>query len=759
MRRLLIAAAGFTAAAALANYVLSVPGRLLSALLCAGLMLMALLLKGSTRRRALIFCAFAALGFSWSALHYRLAIAPAETLAGQNARVRAVVTDYAAQDGDYASVPVKLSQEGYPKTRTLVDGYGVDLSRLRPGDVIDAPLRFFSAGIRRGEKTDTWYAQGIFLRAQLEASPKVVGRQDFSWIYFPKELAKGLKEAVWAAFPRDVSGFLVALMLGDTSEIRADGALYSALVMSGIYHIVSVSGMHVSFVTAFVLLFAKRKRRASLAAIPLLVLLALVTGCGPAVVRAVVMQTLLLLAPVFRRQEDAPTSLAAALLLLLVLNPCAVMGVSLQLSFAAMAGLIAVAAPLYRKLSAKGKRNLVSRLQNAVAGTLAATLGASVFTIPLSALYFGTVSLLGALTNLLTLWAVSVLFLAGFAICGVYALFPALAAVPGAAAAVLARYVIAVARLVAGLPYAVLYTQSPYVLGWLVFTYLTVGVSLYLRYKKKKIRLIVPISAVLLGLCVCLFLSARLPGDFRVTVLDVGQGQCVVFMTKDSVVITDCGGNDYPTAGDEAADYLQSLGRRRVDALVFTHLDADHMNGAVQLMTRMRVTKLYYYEGSGVNAEALKNIQEAAKAYGVQVQRVKTPRSLTVGSMKFRLLPIGTEMAVRARCAGFSALVMGDLDARAEEELVATGQIWRTDLLVAGHHGSKYSSSEALLEAVSPGLAVISVGYNTYGHPAGEALARLEETRAEIYRTDRDGNVTVTVWEEGKHGGTRVKIE
>ena len=227
---------------------------------------------------------------------------------------------------------------------------------------------------------------------------------------------------------------------------------------------------------------------------------------------------------------------------------------------------------------------------------------------------------------------------------------------------------------------------------------------------------------------VLVFLGGWLPRqeDFRLAVLDVGQGQSLVLSSRGQTLVIDCGGRTGQSAADRAAEYLLSQNLYRVDALALTHFDEDHAGGAQYLLSRVKAQTLLLPEG-------------------------KEDRVIPFGAGTLRLFPYTggnsrqeNSMAILFESENCVILVTGDLDQAGERRLVREGKIPRADILVVGHHGSKNAASEELLEAARPKVAVISVGAdNPFGHPHQEALDRLERAGAAVFRTDQSGTIVI----------------
>ena len=300
-------------------------------------------------------------------------------------------------------------------------------------------------------------------------------------------------------------------------------------------------------------------------------------------------------------------------------------------------------------------------------------------------------------------------------------------------------------------PLAAVPLDSVYLRGWLILLYtMLILWAILRRGPGRSIRPVIPLCAGVLSLCAALMCGAaelRLAG-LTLSVLDVGQGQSVALFSQGRAALVDCGGSGWDNSGDVAADYFQSRGVTRLDALILTHFHADHTNGVEQLLERMEVELLIAPDVEEESPERQALLSEA-EAHGTQVLLLDENAQLTLGQTDIQIYrPMGDGggneegLSLLASTDTFDALLTGDMNTVLEERLVKYGALPDVDVLIAGHHGSKYASSERLLEAVRPEYAVLSVGYNSYGHPAPETLARLEAAGCAIYRTDWMGIIT-----------------
>lgn len=756
-----LAAAGFAFAAgiALAHYILPVTWMYYAAAACSLPLLLGLIfLKERRRAYCAIACAAAAIGLAWYGVYAGAYLGPAESFAGTTQTVTVRVDSYPYRDGSYASVSATLAEDGYPRLGVSVSDYTGTLPDFRPGDLAVLELEFTDAMERYGEPTDRYAARGVHLRAYF-VSCSEVGRDWKSALYFPQELARIVGESISSCFSEDVRDYMLALLIGDTRGVYDDYELDNALSATGTAHVISVSGMHLSFLYSSVAMLAG-KRRAAFIGAPLIVLFTFMAGCSSAIVRACVMLLLNMAAPLLRRESDGLTSLAFALIILLAANPLSIASASLQLSFASMLGLVTVAPALHarltRKFKPKGKG--AAKLRETLIASLSSSIGAIVFTTPIVAVLFGYVSLISPLANLLTLWAVSLAFSAGFAAAVIGAIVPLLGAAIAWLAAWPARYFILIIELLARIPFAAVYTADRAIVWWLVFTY-AVFICAFAFRRGKPVRIMIPAlcsAAVLLTALISA--HAGIVREKCVTVLDVGQGESVALLSGESAVIVDCGGvGSWDDAGDTAGEYLLGRGRRSIDALVLTHLHSDHANGAARLISRIDVGTLYIPADSDDSDGQLTEILASAKRRGTEVVTVGDENLyVELPGMDLTLLaPVGSEdynergIVALASIGGYDAVITGDAGSGVERILAGNGLLPKSDLLVAGHHGSRYSNSFALIDAVKPETVVVSVGYNSYGHPTKEAMFRLSSGGAQVYRTDKNGDVTIRIDDDG----------
>ena len=576
MRRLAAFTASFALGIYLAQYLLPAEHLFPLAAGCFAAACLALLLPGLWRKRALLIGTGLALALGWNWLYGFAVRDPLVGLSGRSGTASMALLEYAVPTDYGAKVTVKL--EGYPLGKVVYYG-GEDLLDLRPGQTVTAQVKFQDAARLREDTITNFTSQGVFLLAYQRGEDAVYGEGSAgSPRWWPARAARAMQDHVAELFDGDEAAFLSAILTGDTSGLSEEAR--SDLSEAGLSHILAVSGMHCGFLLTLILLVTGRHRRRLLAALalPILVFYTILTGASPSVVRACIMVLFVLAAPLFQRDSDPPTTLSAALFLILLANPFAAASISLQLSFGAMAGLLWLTPKIQDLLLGEKSRGRVYRL---LASSLSATVGAMAFTVPLCAVYFGSLVLISPVSNLLCLTASSAVFMLGLLAVLASFLWLPLGAVIGFLPALLTKYILWTSGVLASLPYHAVYLTNPYLKYWLVFLYGLFAAAYFLRPRaRRKYAVATVLAAMSLAVTVWLGAPHYTRSGLDAYVLDVGQGESVLLSSGGQFALVDCGSrNSWYDAGGIAADHLATMGCGTLDYLILTHYDYDHVSG------------------------------------------------------------------------------------------------------------------------------------------------------------------------------------
>lgn len=703
-------------------------------------------------RRGLLILLPLAVSLAYFAGYDHLVRQPIEDRCGAASDFTATVCDWPQATERGAKITVEL--EGYHRARAVLYGEA-ELLAARPGDTVTGTAQWQSAVHFDSDDVTHFNARGVYALLYGREDVRLSAGDGDALRWLPQRAGKAFREKVAAIWDdARVSGFLTAELTGDKSAM--DDGDYLAMQETGLAHLFAVSGLHCAFlVTLLALLISRRQRLLCAVTIPLLLFYMVMVGMSPSVVRACIMQIFLLIAPLFRRGSDPLTSLAAALLVILLCNPFAAASVSLQLSFSATLGMVLLSPRLYKLLTGwyKGKCRLLRTALCFVAANLSATLSAVVFTAPLTAWYFRIFVLVAPLSSLLAVPAAGWSFMAAFVTALLGFVWLPLASLLGWISWVLVRYILWIANGMMSWRYHAVYFTNPYLIYWLLFLYAAFIGCAATPDGKRKYLLASALSVLTLTAAIWVNRQDYQYGVLTALTLDVGQGESVILTSGGETALVDCGSsNSYKDPGGLAADTLHSMGVRELSAVVVTHYHADHTNGLYEVLRRIPVQTIYLpdiEDEYGVR----ERLVSLAEEKGAQVTYVTKETTDTLGDTVLTIYPpvqSGGDLnelglTALASAGDFDLLITGDMSGSTEKKLVETYALPDIEVLVVSHHGSRYSSNIRFLKSVTPEAAVISVGDNNYGHPSEETLQRLLAVGADIWRTDQQGTIRITV--------------
>ncbi len=579
-----------------------------------------------------------------------------------------------------------------------------------------------------------------------------------------------------AAMPPAQASLLKATVLGDRSGLTPE--MNQAFLDSGTYHILAISGLNVSILAGTLFgLFRLLRLSPRLAAVLsgcLVTGYAGLAGASASVMRAAVMADVYLLATVLDRRGDLFNTWALSALVLLWWNPWFLIDVGFQLTFLATLGILLIVPGCGRCLPNLPRP--LRYLQESIAVTVAAT----VMTVPILAMNFNRISPIGVLANIPIVPLSGVITATGTAAAAAFALDPSGLTWLNAANGWLVDSLLVVARWFAALPWSTVRVYTPTVPMVLCY-YAILALACWALPRTSEhestgrprwIRRTAAWSSVILALILCSLVGWRLstePSGVRLTVLDVGQGESIFIEAPGGRrMLVDAGGRlgeGFDVGQNVIAPFLLHQWVGRLDALVLTHPESDHIGGAGALLKAFPVGEVWTGGGAAVSASDVW-IQEYLRARRIPHRVVATGFSAWEGSIEVlhprdprrRSGPGSTKannlsIVLRVRSGRQGMLLTGDIEREAEEQLTRGASVV-ADVLKVPHHGSRNSSTESFLAAVRPRAAIVSVGYrNAYRHPHPATLERYESHGVRLFRTDRDGAITV----EDERGGIAIR--
>lgn len=568
------------------------------------------------------------------------------------------------------------------------------------------------------------------------------------WLGWASGLRTGFANAA-TGLGGDGAALVPGLAIGDTSAVSEE--LDAAMKASSLSHLTAVSGANCAIVTAaaFALAALCRLRRVWRVAVALTALLGFVVLVTPqpSVVRAGAMAVVVLVAIAAGRPGGGVAALSVAVTALLAFDPWLARDYAFALSAAATGGLLLLAAPLAARLSR------VMPVPFAV--VLAVPLAAQLACQPILVLLDPAIALYGVPANLLAAPAAPIGTVVGMIGCLILPVLPSVGLAFLQLAWLPASWIALVARGAAGLPAgrlpwlpdaagALLLIACTALALWLVF-----GRDRRPRLRASAAALLAVALAVPFGVAVGgpLVGSATRPDDWDVTACDIGQGDAVLVRSAETTALIDTGPDPAPLTR-----CLALLGITRVDLLIVTHWDADHVGGASAVVGMVETVLHGPLDGD----RSLRVLGPLTRGGAEAVEVIAGFRG-TLGDARWRVLwpkpgaVPGNDASVvlDLDAPGYRAVFLGDLGEEAQMRLLRSIDLGRVDLVKVAHHGSA-DQSEALYRELAATVGVIGVGAdNGYGHPTDRLLELLTATGTVVVRTDRSGTAVLTADGDG----------
>ncbi len=577
------------------------------------------------------------------------------------------------------------------------------------------------------------------------------------------------------------NGIIGAIILGDKTDLDSDiKELYS---VSGIAHILAISGLHISFIGMAIYRLLRRRFRflfSAAVSIPVVLSFGIMSGFGISTIRAIIMFILKIIGEVLGRKYDAITAISLAGLVLLVQNTFVVCNSGFQMSFGAIIAIVLIL-PIVEE---------ILNTDNKIIKVLSANFTISLVMNPILAWNYYELPTFSFLLNIVVVPLMSVVIVSSiagiFCSCIMFG-FGKVVIFPGCGILELYTFLCniinksSVASIVVGQPkvtiiivyYAILLVvlfglkniRTKYTRAEKERNIIKKETGLVLEKKAKKERRIKGQNVKLRLACIvgflllnCLIYYIPNPG-FYITFINVGQGDGILIHGDNGTKVMVDGGStsEKQVAKNCIVPYLKAEGIGTIDYSIITHTDKDHISGILEILennnsNRIRIKNLVMPD-INMKDDTYNELIEKAKLKKINVLYIKKGDTLSLGKTKIKCIYPETTTTASDKndyCTVLSVknktskiLLTGDISKEIEEKIKDDIEENYTVLKVA-HHGSNYSSSEKFLKKVNPKYSIISVGKNnSYGHPGNETMERLRKQGGVIYRTDEKGGITI----------------
>ncbi|WP_084034560.1 DNA internalization-related competence protein ComEC/Rec2 [Anaerobacillus alkalilacustris] len=555
-------------------------------------------------------------------------------------------------------------------------------------------------------------------------------------------------------FPDGSKGLMVALIFGERGEIEHE--LLRSYQSLGVIHLLAVSGLHVGLISVSLYFLLIRVGFTKERTIDLLMILLpiylVISGAAPSVIRATAMSMIVLLSIKGNIKICPLDGISFICIGLLIINPYLLLHLGFQLSFLTSYSLIISANTIFPMYS------------NRIIQLLVVTSLAQLVSFPIIVYHFYEISLWSIPLNLIyipfiTFFALPFSFISFFS----HLLFGSISEFIIAFYHYLVTNAHKALMYLMNVPYATITLGKP-PLYVVVIYYVTIGFNLCTVEKMKSLNHLLKSCSIFIMVLLFHWHLPYLSNEGEITMIDVGQGDSIYIELprRKAVYIIDTGGNVelrfrpewqqrekiFDVGQDVLVPFLKAKGVRKIDKLILSHGHFDHIGGAEALMGEVPVRNLLY--STRPETEFEKKLLQGFDEIGTNITIVKKGDYWKRGIYEFFILSangVTTNINDRSivlftRIGGKNWLFTGDLEAEGERRMLAEFPEINVDILKVGHHGSKTSTTDALLEVTNPKYALISVGRNNrYGHPNQEVINRLEERNVKILRTDQLGAI------------------
>jgi len=564
------------------------------------------------------------------------------------------------------------------------------------------------------------------------------------------KIKKILLSSINNKIPPPVNEFIKALILGEKSGLNQNWE--NNFRKAGANHLLAISGLHIGFITMFLLMILKPfSVSLSIENIILSIFLItyiIMTGLRSSVLRASFLVLIYRYCKQLNIKIEFSGLISLVLFLVLLINPYQLFSIGLQLSFLVLLMIIS-----WSKL-------LEKNLHPALAVSIAAQLGS----IPLTAYYFNTITPAGIITNL---WAVPMVTLIVFLILShftVYLLFPIISNITGRLIYFLSIILKRGINIMSDLPSAEIKVATPSIITVLLMYIILFSLSYLLKIKgdiryrfKYKIFSIIIIVSLIFTLSI-LFLPKPSNNLLDIYCLDVGQGDSIFIETPDNKrILVDTGGMSGSTTKVKSTiiPFLLQKRIKSIDYLIISHFDGDHCSDADFLISKGFVKNLVVSKHVDKEYKKTKEIIKSARDQNIRVLMAGNKDILKLVDLNLEFLgPLhnivyenrnNNSVVFRLKYKTFEMLFTGDIEKEAEINLVKQipKKYMKADIIKIAHHGSNTSSFSKFIKKVQPKESIISVGFNNFGHPDQKILDRLNKFQSRVWRTDKSGAVII----------------
>lgn len=612
------------------------------------------------------------------------------------------------------------------------------------------------------------------------------------------EIATKIKSDTKSILDYETSSILLGLILGDKTDI--DEETQENFRNASMSHILAVSGMHVTYVILGINLAFKNligKRNTNILSIFILIIYMFITNFSPSITRAGIMGIIMIFSKLIYRKNDIYTSMSISLLLILIYNPFLIKNLGLQLSYGGVIGIVIFNKSILKflkNIKVKNKiykykiRPKIQKYLDKIKEIISVSISVQIFILPIILYNLNTFNPYFLISNLVLSFAIGPIVILGFLFIVIILLNNSVAKIIAPVIQTGIKTLIFISN-VGKVPFSKIYIATPRLFSILIYYLLLIVLFLvYNIYSSKKpnetqirAKNLVALMKIklrqnrqkveyLILFAICFSIVVNLiPQNLKIHFIDVGQGDsCLIITPQNKTILIDGGGStnsDFDVGESTLIPYILDRGFTKIDIVIISHFDLDHISGILTLLQELRVGKVYISKQIE-DSSNYQNFLEIVNEKKIKVYEVKAGNRIHIEkNLYFDVLwPMDEQITTNIlnnnaivcnfHYKDFSMLFTGDIEEIAEKKILElySKKLLKANILKVGHHGSKTSSTSEFINAVKPQIAVIGVGKNNkFGHPNDGVLQRLNDLNCKIFRTDINGEISIEVNRKSKY--------
>ena len=655
---------------------------------------------------------------------------------------------------------------------------------LIPGDIIKTNGKF--------EKADTARNYGGFNYRNYLKTSKIYGilnveklekyNNKNNFVVIIEKIRLRLLNKIDELYEKEDAEFLKGILIGKTDGI--DEETKNNFKDSSISHILAISGLHVSYVILGINLIInkiiKDKKKQNIIMIVFVLLYMFLTGFTASCIRSCIMISMTLISSIFYRKNNVYISIILSFFILIMINPFNIYNIGMWLSFAGTIGIIIFSKTFYRIFQIRLRKN---KIYLYVLNIILISISAQILILPIMIYCFNIISGSFFIPNFFISFLISPILALGYISVLLSYLKIPIINILVYIEKILIFLVIEIADICSKIPFSKIYVSTPTIL-FVILYYIGIVFVIYF-FNTKKIyffRLIISFKFLkleikrlfsnfnfisIISISIILVIFINIPSqNLNIYFIDVGQGDCTVIQTPNgnNIIIDGGEGNTekYDYGKNVVLPYLLDRKIKRIDYMIISHCDSDHIGGLFEVLKELKVEKILI----GIQPEISEQFEELVKVANnkkIEIFFLQSGDKIKIeNNLEIEVLWPNKENLIQENALNNNSLVFkliynklsilftGDIEKIAEETILDLYSnnltILKSDILKVAHHGSKTSSIIEFLEIINPKIALIGVGKdNKFGHPNKEILERLNDSEIEIYRTDIDGEINISI--------------